>query len=131
MDFNLNELSNDHLLARDRKLEKKIESFAVGDQVRLKGKLVDVKAHLTGKGGSYDASEISWKTSVIRTDHGAGACEVFYVEEAEILKRGNPLAHFLFMLSFYGLILLIAFNVFGFIREDIGFSGEQGPEGKS
>lgn len=112
--FNLNELSNHHLLVRDPLLEKKVKSFHVGDQIRLRGKLVNVKAKLVGKAGQYDAKEASWNTSVSRNDSGAGACEIIYVEEAELLKAANVRTHLLFRISLYGLLLWISGNVLSF-----------------
>lgn len=114
--FNSNELSNNHLVINDPKLEKKIKGFHVGDQVRLVGKLVNVKAKLVGKAGRYDSSEITWQTSTNRTDSGAGACEVIFVEEAWVLKKANVLSRILFSASFYGLLFWFLWNLFCFFR---------------
>jgi hypothetical protein len=129
--FDLNELSNNHLLISDPLLEKKIKDFHAGDQVRIRGKLVNVKAKLLGKGGNYDFREITWNTSTTRTDHGAGACEVIYVEEAEVLKKANVLSCILFSASAYGLLLWFLWNVFGFVRELVRASKEISSEGSS
>lgn len=126
--FNLSELSNNHLLISDPKLEKKVQNFHVGDQVRIKGKLVDVKAELVGKRGSYDSPEILWKTSTSRADGGAGACEVIYVEEAELLKKANNISCVLFDGSFYGLLLWVLWNFLCFVKDVAGIFRESRPE---
>ena len=121
-EFNLQEFSNNHLLIVDPVLEKKIRGFHEGDQVRIWGELVNVKGKLFGRGGRYDPPEIIWKTSVSRSDSGAGACEVIYVEDAEVLKRANTLSCDLFIWSAYGLCLWLLFNLLNFIREIIEVS---------
>lgn len=114
--FNYNEISNSHLLISDPVLEKKAKSLVVGDQVKIIGKLVNVKANLTGKPGSFDSPYYSLKTSTERTDKGAGACEVIYVEDIEILKKANVIADFLFHATLYGLLILIIWNILRFFN---------------
>ncbi|HNX68081.1 MAG TPA: hypothetical protein PLL75_05780 [Candidatus Omnitrophota bacterium] len=115
--FNMNELSNSHLLVNDPAIEKKVKGLGVGDQVRIKGKLVNVKAKLNGKAGRYDSPDVAWQTSITRTDTGAGACEVIYVEELEVLQRANMLSRTLFRISLYGLILLFLWTFACFVLE--------------
>jgi hypothetical protein len=88
--FKLDQLSNNHLLIDQPAVFKTIGGIRRGDQVRLKGKLVDVAMR-----GPGTTPERTIKTSVTRTDGGAGACEVIYVEEAEVLRRANPVARML------------------------------------
>ena len=109
--FNLNELSNNHLLIKDKALERKVKSLVVGDQVRIIGKLVDVDATLVGRAGDFDAQKYSWKTSTSRLDTGAGACEVIYVEDLQVLDRANVLQNTLFHLSLYLLIVLVSWRL--------------------
>lgn len=109
----LNELSNSHLLVNRDDILKLLKSIVRGDQIRIKGKLVNVIARPTGKTGQPD---VTWKSSVSRTDGGAGACEVVFVEEMEILKAANVVSRILFKISSYGLLLLIAWGVIGFFR---------------
>jgi len=114
--FNYNEISNNHLLISDPSLERRAKSLVVGDQVKITGKLVNVKANLTGKPGSFDAPYYSLKSSTGRADKGAGACEVIYVEDIEVLKKANVAAGFLFTLSFYTLIGLIIWKILRFFN---------------
>jgi hypothetical protein len=111
VNFNLQELSNNHLLINQRDLLGKLKSIARGDQVKIKGKLVNVKAKPSG---STESSEITWNSSTSREDSGAGACEVIYVEQIDILKKANVISRILFKLSFYGLLLMVLLSIFKF-----------------
>lgn len=113
VNFNLNELSNNHLLIDNNDVLKQLRSVCRGDQLRIRGKLVNVKAKLAGKAGPPD---ITWNTSTSRTDSGAGACEVFYVEKLEVLNKANVVSRILFQFSAYALILWVAWKVISFFR---------------
>jgi hypothetical protein len=108
---NPSEIANEHLIINNETIERKMNSLNVGDQVKITGKLVDVVARNTGQTNIDRPPSYEWKTSTIRTDTGAGACEIIYVEDIEILKKGNPWSGNLFNLSFYGLVLLTAWFV--------------------
>lgn len=108
---NPNEIANEHLIVNDKDVEKKMNSLNVGDQVRIKGKLVDVFAKNVGQTNIDRAPSYKWQTSIVRTDAGPGACEIIYVEDIKILKKGNPIANSLFNLSFYGIIILVVWFV--------------------
>ena len=81
-EFAMDQLSNTHILAKDEAMAENLNTIRVGDQIRLRGKLVNY--HPAG------ASEMLRKSSLVRTDTGNGACEVMYVEEFKVLKRNNP-----------------------------------------
>ena len=57
-------------------LKRKLLDFDEGSTVKLKGYLVDV----SGDDG------FEWNSSLSRNDTGGGACEVFYVTEATLVK---------------------------------------------
>jgi hypothetical protein len=107
-------MSNNHLLVERRDLLRTIRSMCAGDQVKISGKLVNVKARLVGKRGAYDSSECSWNTSACRTDSGAGACEVIYVEDVVILRRANALSYYAFLGSMWGMLLLMGWGLLDF-----------------
>lgn len=107
VEVNSSEIANEHLIINDRAIERKMNFLNVGDQVRIKGKLVDVVAANTGQANLDKPSLYKWQTSTIRTDTGPGACEIIYVEDIEILKKGNPVSCGLFSLSYYGMIILV------------------------
>ncbi len=111
VDFSLNEMSNNHLLINDKALERKINNLLRGDQIRIKGKLVNVEAKAAGKDSP---GGIRWHTSTSRADTGSGSCEVIYVEEIEILKKANLFFDTFFKISSLGLVSLIILNVIDF-----------------
>ena len=77
--FNTAEVSNNHLLASDPEVRRKINESRVGDQVELSGMLINY----------CPRENRDWirQTSLSRTDTGGGACEVMFVEEFQFLKK--------------------------------------------
>ncbi len=73
-------LSNNHLLSTDSSVRKTIQSIKIGDQVYLSGQLINYY--------QKDTPSFIRKTSLTRKDTGNGACEVFLVDQAQILRRG-------------------------------------------
>lgn len=101
--LNERELSNNHLLTSDPTIRKLIESVSIGDQIRLKGKLISYWPE------GY--SELERRSSMTRSDTGNGACEVMWVEEAEILKRSKLMWRFSASTGYYLLIGAVLLNV--------------------
>ncbi len=103
---NMDELSNNHLLVKDRSLLKVINRISRGDQIMIRGKLVNVEAHdISDPGRSF-----TWNTSITRSDKAAGACEVILVEDIRILKEANRFYRRAFKVSFWllaGLTLVL------------------------
>jgi hypothetical protein len=62
--------ANMHLIPADSAVKQQLQKVRPGHIVRLRGLLVSI----AGQGG------YTWQTSLTRTDTGAGACELFYVE---------------------------------------------------
>ncbi len=115
--FDANQFSNNHLVANNDEMEKKMKSLSAGDQVKIIGKLVNIKAKNIGKPGKYDPPYFEWNTSTTRTDSGEGACETILVENIIILKKANPVFHYLYFISLYGLIALIVSRIIYFFIE--------------
>ena len=77
--FAHHELGNNHLITDDPSIRDQIAGVRVGDQVRMRGLLVDYQ---------MDDWETFWRrSSTVRTDT---LCEVVFVEELEVLQRGTP-----------------------------------------
>jgi hypothetical protein len=76
--FNMNQLSNNHLISADPFIRDRVAEIRVGDQIRIKGLLARYGA--AGNGGLRG-------TSTTRDDSGDGACETILVEELEIVAR--------------------------------------------
>lgn len=112
--FNNHQAANDHLIIRDSRLEEEIRNLSIGDQIKIKGRLVKIYGRNTS-GDQTEDPEINLVSSTVGTDSGPGACEIIDVTELEVLERGNPAAHSLFSFSFYSLLLLIIGNVSVFL----------------
>ena len=65
-------VANMHLIAANSTVARTIDRARVGHIIELEGQLVDVRAD----------SGLQLNTSLTRTDTGAGACEIIYVERA-------------------------------------------------
>ena len=75
-------LSNSHLLSAYESVREQIRSVRIGDQIMIKGQLVNYYP----EGREY----MRRKTSTIRSDTGNGACEVMLVDSLSVLKSGTP-----------------------------------------
>ena len=73
--FDMQQLSNNHLLSDDENIRSRVQDIRVGDQIRVAGYLA-----------SYESPGGTRGTSTTRTDTGDGACETIYVEQFEILQ---------------------------------------------
>ena len=69
--------ANMHLIPADRSVERSLGRVRAGDLVHIRGYLVN--AHMPDGG--------EWRTSTTRSDSGAGACELVWVEDLEIAPR--------------------------------------------
>lgn len=87
--FDMDQLSNNHLLSADSEVRDAVRSIRIGDQIRVRGRL----ASYVSPGGARRG------TSVTRTDTGNGACETIFVEQFEILKRGVSYWRYLMYLA--------------------------------
>jgi len=74
--FREDQISNNHLLTDDSRMRKQIKQLRIGDQVRIRGWLVNY---------SNDTG-FSRGTSTTRIDTGNGACETIYLQDFEILQ---------------------------------------------
>jgi hypothetical protein len=77
--FDMNQLSNNHLISDDEFIRRQVRKIKVGDQVRLRGYL----SSYTSEGGSTRG------TSTTRTDTGDGACETIYIEQFKIVEAAT------------------------------------------
>ena len=116
-DLNWDNLTYSHLVINDPKVENKIKSLVLGDQIKIKGKLVNIKANLMGRAGSsLDYTELTWNSGI---DNPSQKCKLIYVEDVKILKKANVVSDFLFHTSLYGLLALIIWKIFCFFRSAI------------
>jgi len=112
-------LSNNHLIIRDADVKRINNEISPGDQIRITGKLVNVRAVSEGEPGKYEPKTAEWTTSTTRLDSSGGACEILYVEKIEILKKGNAPYHTLYNIGKDGVLLVILWLFVQFIRSVI------------
>jgi len=74
--FDMNQLSNNHLISDDDYIRDRVRDIHIGDQIRVRGYLASYSSANGGRRG----------TSTTRTDSGDGACETIYVEDFRILR---------------------------------------------
>ncbi len=110
--FFADELSNNHLLAADESVQERIRSARIGDQIRLRGMLVNYSP-----AGHPD---IVRKSSLVRDDTGNGACEVVFVEEFEILKRATPGWYRIYQFGWWLLGAAILLRGYIFVKSPYG-----------
>lgn len=66
--------ANMHLIPARREIEKKLAAIRPGSVVALRGYLVEARAR----------DGWTWRSSLTREDTGNGACELFWIEKAEL-----------------------------------------------
>ncbi len=98
VDFAMDALSNNHLITDSASVRAAIEAVRPGDQIRVDGLLVNYAPE----------DQPDWKrtTSTVRNDDGNGACEVVFVDEITVLRRGTPTAYAAAAVGRWGLLLL-------------------------
>ena len=82
--FRSDAISNNHLLTEVPATARALRDLRVGDQVRIKGYLVNY-ANAGRAPGQYRVS------STVRTDTGDGACEIIYVTDVTVLSPATRL----------------------------------------
>ncbi len=101
--FDANAISNNHLITSDAAVRKQIGRVRVGDQIRMRGMLVDY---------ADTRYPDQWRsTSTTRGDYENGACEVLFVDELEILKRGTPVWYSLWAVGKWAIPLLLVLKI--------------------
>jgi len=79
VEFHHNGLGNNHLITDNPAIRRTLDRVRVGDQVHLRGLLVNYQMD--------DWQEFWRRTSTRRDDND---CEVLYLEEMDVLRRGTP-----------------------------------------
>ena len=108
--FNANQLSNNHLITDNEAVRKAIAHLNIGDQIHIKGKLVDY-------------TQERWQgwvrhTSTTRTDTGNGACEIIFVESVEVINSYNHLWVMIHKIAFWILLGMLVLRCWLFFRTD-------------
>ena len=77
------EVANNHMVTDDPAIARALRKVRIGDQIRVRGYLVN---YTTFKNGVPTGTRVS---SESRTDTGNGACEVLYVESLDLLDSAG------------------------------------------
>jgi hypothetical protein len=99
--FDMQQLSNNHLLSTDDDVRERLKDIRIGDQIRIRGFL-----------SSYTSPAGTRGTSTTRTDTGNGACETIFIERFEILARATSYWRY----SMYGSLLLLIASLVVYFR---------------
>ncbi len=103
--FSMRQLSNNHLLANDPRLQQAILQAEPGDQIQFSGMLASY---------SHSNGQFQRGTSTTREDTGNGACETVFINDFSILKKANTgwrmaydSARAVAALSLFGLLIVL------------------------
>jgi len=69
--------ANNHIIPATENIHKALKSVKKKQKIVLEGFLVYLK-------GTYKGEKVFWNSSLKREDHGANACELFFVEKVRI-----------------------------------------------
>lgn len=92
--FDMNQLSNNHLISDDDDIRDRVRDVKIGDQIRIRGVLA-----------AYESPGGRRGTSTTRTDTGDGACETIYVDNFEIVR---PATSYWRVSMYASLVILLA-----------------------
>ncbi|MBT8046495.1 MAG: hypothetical protein KJN67_04955 [Pontiella sp.] len=95
------QLSNNHLLSTNPVLTKQAKALKRGDVISIQGCL----ANYSGR-----------RSSIVRSDTGASACEIIWVDKIEVLRDGTRPWHLLHKSTLYGFALWLIIRFALFIR---------------
>jgi hypothetical protein len=95
VDLDLHGVGNNHLISDEPRLRDVLGGVHLGDQVHVRGLLVDYQME--------DWGDFWRRTSTVRSDSG---CEVIYLEQLEVLRRNAAAAHTLIQGAVTLLVLL-------------------------
>jgi hypothetical protein len=100
--FDVNKISNNHLISDDDYIRDQVRDINIGDQIRVQGYLT-----------SYASPGVNPRsTSTTRTDTGDGACETIYVERFEIVRAATSY----WRISMYVSLCILLAGLFFYFR---------------
>lgn len=105
--FDKLQISNNHILTGKKEIRELIKNMTIGDQIALRGWLVNY--------APSQYPDYKRESSLVRTDIGNGACEVFFIEQAEIIQKANSGWHDIYRVSKLATMLGLLINILIFI----------------
>jgi hypothetical protein len=100
--FRPEKASNNHLIPADAAVARQIGRIHVGDQIRMRGLLVDYRVTSGGR------DVFTRRTSLTRNDTGNGACEILYVTGLTVVAPGDHLRADAGRYAWYASLVLLA-----------------------
>ncbi len=97
-------LSNNHLLSDDPEVREKIKEVRTGDQIRMKGYLINYHRS--------DIPESVRKSSLTRSDTAGFACEVMFVTQLDFLKKAPRFWHRIYDFTHAWLLTILMIKIF-------------------
>ena len=112
--FAAEKISNNHLIPANKAIAGDIQAIRTGDQIRMKGLLVDYKVTSAGR------DIFTRRTSLTRDDTGNGACEILYVTDVTVVRSGNHLETDAASYAWYASLgLFVALAIVWFVRPPV------------
>jgi hypothetical protein len=84
--FRTDQFANNRLVINDPKLLEKAKDINVGDEVMVKGRLINLIAY---KKNNSANSVLDWQTSILRDDANNVASEIIYVDSIEVVNHAH------------------------------------------
>ena len=100
--FDMDQLSNNHLLSDDASIRKQVKALSIGDQIKITGMLASY-----GNDGGVQRG-----TSTTREDTGDGACETIFVDHFQIVKAATSY----WRMSMVGFLLFFGNNLIVYFK---------------
>ena len=100
--FNVQQISNNHLISDDLTIRDQVKDIRIGDQIQVRGYLASYSNEAGGKRG----------TSTTRTDTGDGACETVFVEQFAIIGPATSV----WRISMWASLLVLVAGLFVHFR---------------
>ena len=95
VEFDHDELGNNHLITDNPTVRRQLEAIRIGDQIHLEGRLVNYQME--------DWQGFWRRTSTSRQDND---CEVVFLERLSVLRRGTPIWYMAYRLGWTALLVL-------------------------
>jgi hypothetical protein len=116
--LNPDDVANNHLLPANADVARRLTSVRPGDQVFLRGQLVDYTVE--GMGTRH--------TSISRNDRGNGACEVLYLRELRVIRTANIVWRMFFQIGVVGAVLAVLLWIYLHVLHAFFFNPYRGME---
>lgn len=102
-------VANNHLMFINPRVKDKLKDIQAGDQIKIIGKLVNVR---TITPGVSPEKKVTRHSSIVRTDTGGTSCEDILVEDIIILRENRNISQIIFEGSLVVIGLVVSASIF-------------------